>query len=424
MLNSLKNLFNNIEISWIDSVENIGNSDEYKKLLQIFSNLEPIFKEAIEKNFDEFQRTIRHIFRSFKIFFLIINGKFSHETLSSESINKIQEKVLTLHSQNQIIIPILLMYHDIGRYIDNKNHPYQSYLLIKKMDLLGHFELSNVEKLLIREIIHYHLLVATIYTGESTFYGIYSLINDPEFNKLLIYENNVEKFIDFLEVFTYIDILGYYYTKIFDHYIRYYDEINSKLKAILKLWPDKEKSLSKAKKYSNEWLEWRLAGALRIFQFVETKPHLTKEFYYSKLADSIKKSDIPIFNNVDWDLLKDRFLAPSYKIQMRYSLALLMVLAFGSFRRMGLKINTGVSYKLLLFWTLLSKEIVLRSKETNKSIWNIYLVGMPHWSKIDISFIKKLSDKKIESLIHNSRVEYIKEKEEYNLYLDVVQIFK
>jgi hypothetical protein len=291
------------------------------------------------------------------------------------------------------------------------------------MDLLDPFELSKVEKLLIQEIIHYHLLIATIYTGESTFYGIYSLFNDPEFNKLLSYDNGLNRFVDLLEVFTYIDILGYYYTKIFDHYIKYYEEINSKLKDILKLWPDNEKALILAKEYSDEWLEWRLAGALRIFQFVETKPYLTKEFYYAKLADSIKSTDIQTFENLSWDSLKDQYLIHSYRIQMRYSLALLMLLAFGSFQRMGLKINEGISYKLLLFWKFLSKEVKLRSKENDKSIWNIFLVGMPHWSKIDISFFKLLNDSMIESLIRTSRVKYDTKKEEYNLYIDVKQVF-
>ena len=159
------------------------------------------------------------------------------------------------------------MYHDIGRYIDNKQHPYHSYHLVSKMKLLDPFELSEVDKLLIQEIIHYHLLIATIYTGESTFYGIYSLFNDSEFNKLLSNEATLDKFIDLLEVFTYIDILGYYYTKIFDHYIKYYEEINSKLKEILSLWPNKDLVLNKAKDYSHEWLDWRLAGAQQIGKF-------------------------------------------------------------------------------------------------------------------------------------------------------------
>jgi len=423
MLDSLSKLFKNIELSWIDSVADIDNSDEFSDLISIFPNLERIFQDAREKNRDEIQRTIRHIFRSYKIFFLIKNGEFSHETLSQESLTKIREKVLKQHSQNKLIIPILLMYHDIGRYIDNKKHPYHSYHLISSMRLLKPFELSDIEKLLIRKIINYHLLIATIYTGESTFYGIYSLFNDPEFIKLLSYENIINKFIDILEVFTYVDILGYYYTKIFDHYIKYYDEISSKLKIILNNWSDKELALKKAKEYSLEWLEWRLAGALRIFQFVETKPHLTKEFYYNKLRESIRGVGNEFINTLNWDLIKDQYLIHSYRIQMRYSLALLMILAFGSFQRMGLKINTGVSYKLILFWTLLSKEVKSRSKNNDKSPWNIFLEGMPHWSKIDKSFIDMLDDETIESLIYSSNHEYNEDKEEFNLYLDFKKIF-
>ena len=36
-------------------------------------------------------------------------------------------------------------------------------------------------------------------------------------------------------------------------------------------------------------LDWRIAGGLRIFQFVETKPYLTEEFYYDKIKESIKE---------------------------------------------------------------------------------------------------------------------------------------
>ncbi len=422
MLDSLSKLFKNIELSWIDSVANIDSSDEFSDLISIFPNLERIFQDAREKNRDEIQRTIRHIFRSYKIFFLIKSGKFSHETLSQESITKIREKVLNQHSKNQLIIPIILMYHDIGRYVDNKKHPYHSYNLISRMDLLELFELSDIEKLLIKNIVHYHLLIATIYTGESTFYGIYSLFNDPEFIKLLSYENIINRFIDLLEVFTYIDILGYYYTKIFDHYIKYYDEISSKLKMILRFLPDKELALKKAKEYSHEWLEWRLAGALRIFQFVETKPHLTKEFYYNKLKESIKECGNQLLSELNWDSLKDQYLTHSYKIQMRYSLALLMILAFGSFQRMGLKINTGVSYKLILFWTLLSKEVKSRSGNNSKSLWNVFLEGIPHWSKIDKSFIEKINEDKIEIIIHNANHEFDETKGEFTLYLDFNQV--
>ncbi|MFX1595396.1 MAG: hypothetical protein ACFFBK_04960 [Promethearchaeota archaeon] len=114
----------------------------------------------------------------------------------------------------------------------------------------------------------------------------------------------------------------------------------------------------------------------------------------------------------------------SYKIQLRYSLAFLMILAFGSFQRMGLKINTGISYKLILFWTLLLKEIESRSKKNPKSLWNIFLEGMPHWSKINEAFIEKLSNNNLKALIHNSKQEFDKDKKEFNLFLDFRHIVK
>ena len=52
MLESLEDLFNSIELSWIDSIEDIDNSDEFNGLLLIFPNLQRIFQEAREKNKD------------------------------------------------------------------------------------------------------------------------------------------------------------------------------------------------------------------------------------------------------------------------------------------------------------------------------------------------------------------------------------
>ena len=89
---------------------------------------------------------------------------------------------------------------------------------------------------------------------------------------------------------------------------------------------------------------------------------------------------------------------------------------------MGLKINTGVSYKLILFWTLLSKEIESRSKNNPNSLWNVFLEGMPHWSKIDNSFIEKINKDNIEFIIHNANHEFDESKEEFTLYLNFNQI--
>ena len=424
MIEVLSKIFNKLDLSWIDSFKEIEASEEYFHLLSIFPNLKPIFQESRVKDEGEFRRTVRHIFRLFKVYFLIKEGEYFHDSLSKHSLDIIREKLLNQNSQNELIIPLILIYHDIGRLIDKNEHPFHSYQLVSRMNLLGPFTLSSSEKLLIRLLIKYHLLLATIYTGESTFYGMHSLLKDPEFIKLFSNDNFITRFVDLLEIFTFIDILGYSYAKIFDHYVKYYDEINFKIKNILSCWPDRDLALEKAKEFSQDWLEWRIAGALRIFQFVETKPYLTKEFYFNKLKESIRDVDNEFISKFNWQLIKDNYLAHSYKIQMKYSLALLMILAFGNFRRMGLKINAKISYKLILFWTLLSREIVSRTKENDNAPWNVYLEALPHWSKIETSFKNMLNDETIESIICNSKQEFDKNKEEYNLFLDFKQVFK
>ncbi|MFX1388718.1 MAG: hypothetical protein ACFE9Z_01485 [Promethearchaeota archaeon] len=419
---SLSKIFEDIDISWIDNTKNIKNSLQFQKIISIFPNLESIFQDGLHTNREEFHRTIKHIFRAFKIYFLLKEGNLIHKSLSLETINLISKRLKDQDLKKSLHLILILIYHDIGKFFDRKNHPHQSFLLILNNELLQPFRLLEEEELLISKVIQYHLIFATIYTGESTFYGVYSLFNDSMFVKLISNKENIEKFLDLLEIFTIIDILGYPYTEIYDHYLKYYNEIRTKLRNILECWPDKEKALMEAKKYSIDWLEWRIAGALRIFQFVETKPHLTKEFYFDKLKESVQNYTNKVIGSMNWELIRDQYLINTYKIQMKYSLALLMILAFGSFQRMGLKINAGISYKLILFWTLLSREIKNRSKESEYSPWNVFLEGMPHWSKIDKEFIERINDETIEKSIHNSKHEFNIDKKEFNLFLDFSKI--
>ena len=90
---SLAQIFDNIDLSWIDSSKGIINSQLYFDLLSIFPNLEPIFQEGIKNDKDEFIRTIRHTFRVFKVFFLIKNGDFTHDSLSQNSLAILRDKI-------------------------------------------------------------------------------------------------------------------------------------------------------------------------------------------------------------------------------------------------------------------------------------------------------------------------------------------
>ncbi|MFX0028388.1 MAG: hypothetical protein ACFE8B_04220 [Candidatus Hermodarchaeota archaeon] len=423
MINSLHKLFNKIELSWIDNYNEIANSPEYSQLISIFPNLKNIFQIGIQKDKDEYHRTLRHIFRLFKIFFLILDGKFLHDTLTNESIISIREKVMNQQSLNELIIPIVLMYHDIGRLEERKEHPYYSYKIIAEKKLLNLFELSDIEGLLIKKTIQYHLLFATIYTGESTFYGIYSLLNDSEFEELLDNKQNIKRFIDLLEIFTYIDILGYSYARIYDHYIKYYNEINNKLINILNLWPEKENALRLALEYSQEWIEWRIAGALRIFQYIETKTYLTRDFYFRKIRESIDEDIEKFFNKIGWKIIKERYLINCSKIQVKYGLAMLMLLAFGEFFRGPISKDAKISSNLIIFWILLSEEIKKRSSEDQESIWNIHFLSLPNWRNWDRKFKNELNYHTLSKIIKQSRQEFDDLKKEFNLYLDFKSVF-
>ncbi|MFX0059874.1 MAG: hypothetical protein ACFE8J_16380 [Candidatus Heimdallarchaeota archaeon] len=418
MLDELSEIFSTIELNSIDSAENVTDSKQFHDLMKLFPNLNPIFKQALVYNKDEFIRTIKHIFRVCKVLFQLKNGAFSHDTLSTESILTIREEIVKYLNMNENLIPLILIYHDIGRVFDRKNHPYKSYQLISENNLLDSYDLSEIDQLLIIKIIQYHLLQATIFTGESTFYGIYSLIFDKELIPIISKKQTREIFLDLLNIFTFIDILGYNYAKIYDHYVDFYAEINSILKEILNPWPDKEFILKKAYSYSQKWLEWRIAGALRIFQFIHTKPYLTKEFYYNLIRDSVKVSKSSLINKIDWEDLKNIHLSDTYKIQIKYGLGVLMILSFGVFFRSWLKEDIKVSDNLIIFWILLSHEVQSRSKGRNKWLWNVYFTGLPHWSKWNRDTFSKINPEIIEKIIQSSTHKLNENTKIFELYLD------
>ena len=421
MLHDLANLFEEIEIIWCDNPgKEIYKHVNYEKLISLFPNLKEIHLIGLNSDKFEFDRTMRHVFRSFKIYFLLKQGLFTHQSLSDKSLKELKEKIQNISNLNEIYLPIIIMYHDIGRFIDRKLHAYQSSSMISKEALLDCFKLTSMEKLLLRKLIEYHLLLATIYTGESTFFGSLSLINDKEFIELISFpdRNYAELFVDLLETFTYLDILGYPYSRIFDHYLNYYKEISLKLKNLLKLWPDHHKINYLAKEYSLQWTDWRLAGALRIFQFVKTEPHLTEEFYFNVLKESIRPECEKKNQILNWNLIKNKYLSNIYKFQTKYALAFLMLLAFGELKRLGLKQNQVISPKLLLFWIFLSSEVQKRGLSEKEVIWNIYFEKLPFWSDMTKSFIEKLEINELKAIIKNATIKFDKYRGEYNLILD------
>ncbi|HUY01341.1 MAG TPA: hypothetical protein VMV49_17400 [Candidatus Deferrimicrobium sp.] len=425
MLKELQNLIDKIDLNWCDNPgKDLQNTDTYQTLLSIFPNLQPLHQKWVKSDPFEFNRTMRHVFRCFKIFFLLKAHNLNYKTLSEVNLQKLTKKIEKFTNLNELYFPIIIMYHDIGRYIDRKTHTFQSSELIRKEALLEDFDFSPIEKLFVRKLIEYHLLLATIYTGESTFFGILSLLNDPEFIELISHQDKryTDLFFELLEIFTYIDVLGYPYSQIFDHYLTYYEDISVKLKEISNLWPDNDKILSLAKKYSIDWNDWRLAGALRIFQFVDTKQHLTKNFYYSVLQASIRPICEKRGKFLNWNSLKDTYLSNIYKLQVRYALPLLMLLAFKEFKRATLKEDQEVSSDLLLFWILLSAEVTKRGLREKEAVINVYFENLPFWSEITKDFIQNLQITRLKTIIKSGSLEFDQNKREYTFLLNFKQL--
>ena len=424
ILKQLQTIFSVVSLSDIDSSEEVEQTQLYTDFLKLFPNLSEVFELGITRDEQEFTRTIKHIFRSIKIFLNLLINSFSYEGFSKQTISKISDKIKIIQEYNNLIIPLILVYHDIGKFVRKRDHPNQSFILISEKDLLSPFVLLENDKILIQKVIQYHILFATIYTGESTYYGTYSLINDSAFVRLLSNHKYLELFVDLLEVFTFIDILGYSYSQIFDHYLIYYERINQKLKDIFKLLPDRERAIQMAIQYSQEWIDWRIAGALRIFQFIGTEPYLSEQFYYNTIKASLDSISYEEFNfkRLEWEELKEQTLSQSYKIQIKYGLAFLMILAFGSFHRATVKEDIKISHKLILFWMLLCRETKNRSIKDVNGLWNIYILGIHNWFTLTPNNFMKISEKLIATVIQEAESFYDEESREYTLNLDLSAI--
>ncbi len=86
MIESLAQIFDTLDLTWIDSSKDILTSQAYTDLQSIFPNLKGIFQEGEINDKDEYLRTIRHVIRALKVFFLLKNGNFVHDSLSQNSL--------------------------------------------------------------------------------------------------------------------------------------------------------------------------------------------------------------------------------------------------------------------------------------------------------------------------------------------------
>lgn len=431
MQNFLQFLEKTVSLSSIDNPEgSILDSAAYQKFVQVLPRLCRIQDVGLEKNPEELQYTMQHTLRALTVYSQFRNGvfeKFKGFNLSQESIKSIQRLLGECNDHKSSYLSLVLALHDIGRPFDRANHSYESARLVETFNLLEKFNLTEKEHLLVTKVIKYHLLVGSIYSGESTFYYLTSLCQDHEFVLLLEDLRFIKLFAALITVFTVFDIWGYSYGRIFDHYLRQYTQIKDQLVNLLSLWPNREILARQAHIICQTRLEWRLASAVRIFQFLETSPELTYNFYVQKVKEAAAAYLQQELDDVLWVRFKRDQLSELYKTQLKYGLGLLQRLASGQNYRYVRKgyVPQRICPDLIRFWVLLDRKI----RELNQTspfphaIWNIFFNGLPRRYLDAMRLLLELDMTDFEKVLAQATPVYDSIRQENILHLDFSTTF-
>ncbi|GAG82621.1 unnamed protein product, partial [marine sediment metagenome] len=119
------------------------------------------------------------------------------------------------------------------------------------------------------------------------------------------------------------------------------------------------------------------------------------------------------------EIIKKNCLTPSSQIQIKYGLGFLMILTFGNLSfRSRMNKDQKISEKLVLFWILISREISVRLKDDDLSLWNVYFINLPNLYKADKEFARYIDVKKMEHIIKNAEHVFNEKRKEHGLFLD------
>jgi hypothetical protein len=334
-----------------------------------------IIEKGLEANKAEAYRTLRHIFRSLWIYFAILNENFDIN-IKKEYLNSFKRNLQKIFQFDADFFPLILLYHDIGRPFNREWHTLESAKILQEYNLLKQTQLSIIQKKILYGIIKYHLLPGTIFTGESSYYGASALFNDDVLYPLWQNDNDIDIFFQSIIAFTIIDIWGYDYSKIYDHYFPFYAQMCEKLSGSFSKIKFKDtqegikllyQDLSNIDKGN---LKWRVACALRSFQFINTTPLLTKEFYFEKIDEALHSIGLT------WDYFETSLGDNHVSMQFQYALPIMMVLAAGEFKRTRFSNNDMIRPDLFKFWQSCSQIITSYDNDptfltkTPPLIWN------------------------------------------------------
>ncbi|MHA1268327.1 MAG: hypothetical protein ACTSPY_00950 [Candidatus Helarchaeota archaeon] len=430
MYDKIKSIFQNVELNQIDNNSiNIIDMEIYQKIIQLNKKIKIIFDEARKKNEFEFQRTIRHTFRTVLVYFEIIASKFKqYNNLDDISYQRIKLLIKKIYNINREILPSIFLFHDIGKPFNQKFHPFESAKIIEKYGLLNHFNLNRQEKLIVNKVIKYHLMMGTIYNGESSLWALKNLINDPDISEILDNNELLSLYLDLFVIFAIIDIWGYPYGIVLPNNVHQYLKLKDIFYELLSIKNNAIEFQSQLEILSFQRIGWRIANAIRIFQFHNSDKKYTLDFFLKKIWTAIREYNGDIITKENWNEYKRKYLKYTPRIQMTYGLPILMRLALGPFKKRKWKIDehTTISPDLIEFWIALNTRIeqyILNNNLYDFPI-NVIWKGLPHWSKYNDRINRLLNGNDLRKIIEKSKIRLIDNKKEYNLILDFSEYLK
>jgi hypothetical protein len=291
--------------------------------------------------------------------------------------------------------------------------------MISRFNLLKDKDLSKDEIILIRKVVQYHLLIGTLYTGESSYMSFEPLLRDPEFQSILDNKISTKLFIDALTLFTMIDVWGYHINDISPTMIDNYFEIREEMEEIFAESIDLGEIMKRLKQKSAKHMDWRLMGYMMAFSKIGKKPHLTIDFYSGMIDDGFKRYIKREGLSLGWSGFKEKFLNKIDQVQFKYGLAVLIPLAYGgSGKRMRLTEDTKVNPNLFHLLACINNRISREEKSNTRCIpeglWDVIFTGFPLWNQ-KTDFHQRLNEPgQIERIVDRGTVG-INEKEGKNI---------
>jgi hypothetical protein len=149
-------------------------------------------------------------------------------------------------------------------------------------------------------------------------------------------------------------------------------------------------------------LKWRIACSLRIFQFINTKKNLTSQFYYSKVEEGLRNL------NMKWEEFERKLGKVHPRIQFKYSLSIMMILAMETFQRTSIDNNFHISPDIFRFWIECCGKVQnnINDFKQLKSPLFYFVFDLPRTWFFEEKYLKKIKSVKFTQRIRQNEILY------------------